>query len=138
MIRRAGWRVIATLPRLMDASNAEVIGQQLVAAIDSGATEVVADMTATRSCDYAGAGAVIKAYEHGVLSGTRLRLAVADPAVRRGLTIGGLIQIIPTYRSVSAATAGGAGSAWGRKFTSGPPDQAANVGPEVEADNKGS
>ena len=75
-VRWAGTQAVVTLPEDIDVSNAGQIREKLLTVINRGAAVLVADMTATASCDYAGADAVIRAYQRAVISGTDLRLVV--------------------------------------------------------------
>lgn len=72
-----------------------------------GAATLILDMTATASCDHAGADAVVRAYQRAVASGTQLRLVVTAEIVRRVLSINGIDRLISIYPSVDAATAAG-------------------------------
>jgi anti-anti-sigma regulatory factor len=56
-----GRQAIATLPDYIDVSNASQIGEELRSLINCGATELIADMTATVSCDHSGADAMVHA-----------------------------------------------------------------------------
>jgi len=104
-VRWTGQRAVVTLPEHIDVANAGQIREELLSVINRGATELVADMTATGSCDHAGADAVARAYQRAAASGTQLRLVVPAPAVRRVLGINGLDRLIPIYPSLEAATA---------------------------------
>jgi anti-sigma B factor antagonist len=104
-VRWTGWQAIVTLPDRIEVSNACPIREQLLLVINRGATELIADMTATVSCDHAGADAVVRAYQRAVASGTQLRLVVTAPAVRRVVTLNGLDRLIPVYPTLAAATA---------------------------------
>ena len=64
-----------TLPDYIDTSNASQIGKELHSLINGGATELIADMTATVSCDHSGADVIVHAYRHALINGTQLRLA---------------------------------------------------------------
>jgi hypothetical protein len=75
--------------------------------INRGAGAVIADMTATVSCDQAGADAVARAYQQAVVSGTPLRLVVTARIVRRVLSLSGLDRLISIYPSLDAAIAAG-------------------------------
>ena len=88
-------------------SNASQIREELLWVINRGAAVVIADMTATLSCDHSGADAVMCAYQRALASGTQLRLVVTAPIVRRVLGINGLDRLIPVYPSLEAATAAG-------------------------------
>jgi anti-anti-sigma factor len=112
-VRWTGRQAVVTLPGHIDVSNASQLGDELLFVIDHGAVELVVDMTATTSCDYAGVGAIARAYQRGAASGTQLRLVVAAPAVRRVLSINGLDRLIPIYPSLEAATPAAAPAAAG-------------------------
>jgi PAS domain S-box-containing protein len=62
-------------------------------------------MTATISCDHAGADAVARAHQRAVTSGTELRLVVTAQIVSRVLSLSGLDRLVSTYPSLEAATA---------------------------------
>ena len=63
------------------------------------------DLTATISCDHAGADALVRAHQRAILSGTELRIVVTAPIVRRMLSLNGLDRLVPIYPSLEAATA---------------------------------
>ena len=73
--------------------------------INRGAAALIADMTATLSCDHAGADAVVRAYQRAVVNGTQLRLVVTAPIVQRVLGVNGLDRLIPIYPCLEAAIA---------------------------------
>src|SRR5271169_673966 len=104
-VRWAGKQAIVTLPEDIDLSNAGEIREQLLTVINRGAAVLIADMTATISCDYAGAEAVIRAYRRAVMSGTDLRLVVTAQIVRRVLSCSGLDRLVSIYPSLEAAQA---------------------------------
>ena len=58
-----------TLPEQIDVSNAGQIREALLSVINRGATSLIADMTATISCDHAVADAVVRACQRAILSG---------------------------------------------------------------------
>jgi anti-anti-sigma regulatory factor len=87
-----GWTVAAGLqPRSFDAI--------------AGATSLIADMSATISCDYAGADAVVRACRRAILTGTELRLVVTAQIVRRVLSTSGLDRLVAIYPSLESAAA---------------------------------
>jgi anti-anti-sigma factor len=103
-----------TLPDYIDASNASQIGEELHSLINGGATELIADMTATISCDHSGADVIVHAYRHALITGTQLRLVVTAQIVQRVLTLNGLDRLIPSTpsgqrRSRPRASSGGPG-----------------------------
>ena len=106
-VRWTGRQAVVALPEHIDVSNAGQIREELLWVINRGAAALIADMTATLSCDQSGADAVLRAYHRAHASGTQLRLAVTAPIVRRVLGINGLDRLIPVYPSLEAATAVG-------------------------------
>jgi anti-sigma B factor antagonist len=102
-----GQQAVVALPEHIDVSNAGQIREELLSVINRGAAALIADMTATLSCDQAGADAVMRAYQRAHASGTQLRLVVTAEVVRRVLGINGLDRLIPIYPCVEAATAAG-------------------------------
>jgi anti-sigma B factor antagonist len=110
-VRWAGQQALVAFPEQMDQSNAGRIGEELLSVIDRGATVLIADMTATIWCDHAGAGAVVRAFQRAVISGTELRLVVTAPIVSRVLSLSGVDRLVPIYPSLEAATAASAPAA---------------------------
>ena len=106
-VRWMGRQAVVVLPEHIDVSNASQIREELLWVINRGAVAVIADMTATLSCDHSGADAVTRAYQRAVASGTQLRLVVTAPIVRRVLAINGLDRLVPVYPCLEAATAAG-------------------------------
>ena len=104
-VRWAGTQAVVTLPEDIDVSNADQIREQLLTAINRGAAVLIADMTATVSCDYVGGEAVIRAYQRAVISGTDLRLVVTAQIVRRVLSYNGVDRLVPIYPTLEAAQA---------------------------------
>ena len=104
-MRWAGQQAVVALPEQIDVSNAGQIREELLTVINRGAAELIADMTATISCDHAGADALARAYQRAVLAGARLRLVVSAQIVRRVLAISGLDRLVSIYPSLEAATA---------------------------------
>lgn len=98
-VRWIGSQAVVTLPGHIDVSNADQIYEELLSVINHGATELIADMTATISCEHAGAVAVARAYQSAAIHGTQLRLVVTAQNVQRQLTVNGLDQLIPIYPS---------------------------------------
>ena len=62
-------------------------------------------MSATVSCDYAGADSVARASRRAILTGTELRLVVTAQIVRRVLSTSGLDRLVAIYPSLESATA---------------------------------
>jgi anti-anti-sigma factor len=101
----AGRQVIVTLPEQIDVSHADQVSKSLLGVINRGATTLIADMTATRSCDQAGANALMRAYHQASANGTALLLVVPGPIMRQVLSLNGLHRLIPIYPSLAAASA---------------------------------
>ncbi|MGD0560595.1 MAG: STAS domain-containing protein, partial [Streptosporangiaceae bacterium] len=95
----AGGQAVVTLPEHIGISNAGQVREQLLSVINRGATILIADMTATISCDHAGADAVIRVRQRAVASGTELRLVVTAQTVARVLSLVGLDRTVAVYPS---------------------------------------
>jgi hypothetical protein len=50
-VKWTGSQAVVTLPEHIDVSNAGQISEELLSVINLGAVELIADMTATVSCD---------------------------------------------------------------------------------------
>ena len=94
-----------TLPKHIDVSNAGQIREELLSVINRGAEALIADMTATISCDHVGAEAVARAWQRAVVTGTELRLVITSRIVSRVLSLSGLDRLVSTYPSLEAAMA---------------------------------
>ena len=103
----AGKHAIVAFPDHVDVSNVGQLRDRLLAVINRGATVLIADMTETASCDHAGVEAIARACQRASVNGTRIRLAVTAPVIRRVLSIEGLDRLVPIYPSVEAATVAG-------------------------------
>jgi anti-anti-sigma factor len=101
----AGQQAIVTLPEHIDVSNAGQVREELLSVINCGAATLIADMTATMSCDHAGAEAVARAYQRAAVAGAELKLVVTDQIVRRVLTICGVDRLVSVYPCLEAAMA---------------------------------
>jgi PAS domain S-box-containing protein len=104
-VRWVGRQAVVALPEHIGVSNAGLVLDELLSVINRGATSLIADLTATVSCDYAGADAVARAYQRAVSSGTELLLAVTAPVVLRALSLSGLHRLVSVYPSLQAALA---------------------------------
>ena len=104
-VRWIGRQALVALPEDIDVSNAGQIREELLSVINRGAEALIVDMTATMSCDHAGADAVARAYQRAVVSRTELRLVVTSGVVLRMLGMTGVGRLVPVYPSVEAALA---------------------------------
>jgi anti-anti-sigma factor len=94
---------MVTLPEHIDVYNAGPIREELLSVINHGAETLIVDMSATISCDHAGADAVGRASQRAALSGTKLRLVVTAQIVSRVLSLGGLDRLVSISPSLEAA-----------------------------------
>lgn len=106
-VRWVGRQALVAFPEHVNVSNAGQVGEQLVAALNDGADVVIADMSATASCDQAGAAAVAGAYQQAVVRQAELRLVLSAPGVRQFVSADGLDRLVAVYPSVEAALAAG-------------------------------
>ncbi len=120
-VQWTGRQAAVTVPDYIDVSNALRLSETLLQVINRGAVELIVDMTGTAACDYAGADALVRAYQRAAASGTQLRLVVIAPVVRRVLGINGLDRLVPVYPSLEAATAAADLAAAARQASTGPP-----------------
>lgn len=102
-----GQRAIVGFPGTVDVSNVSQLRDRLLSVINRGAVVLIADMTATASCDHSLVDALARACQRAVASGTRLSLVVPAPLVRRVLVIEGLDRLLSIYPSLEAALAAG-------------------------------
>jgi PAS domain S-box-containing protein len=103
----AGQRAMVVFPEHVNVSTAAQVGEQLLGAFDRGAAVVIADMSATASCNDACVDAVASAVQQAAVRRAELRLVATAPAVRRQLAAQGLDRLVPVYPSVEAAVADG-------------------------------
>ena len=102
-----GRRAIVAFPGQVDVSNVGQLRDRLLSVINRGAALVIADMTATVSCDHAAMDAIARACQRAAVSGAQLRLVVTAPVIRRVLGIEGLDRLVSIYPSLEAAAAAG-------------------------------
>jgi len=102
-----GRRAVVTFPGYVDISNVGQLRDRLLSVINRGASEVIADMTGTLSCDHAAVDAIARACQRAAVSGAQFRLVVTAPVIRRVLGIEGLDRLVSIYPSLEAAVAAG-------------------------------
>lgn len=100
-----GQQAVVVLPEHIDLSSAGQIREELLSVINRGAAALIVDMTATVSCDYAGADALVRVYQRAVVSGTELRLVVTAQIVRRVLGLSGVDRLVSIYPSLESSMA---------------------------------
>jgi anti-anti-sigma factor len=126
-----GQQALVALPEYIDVSNAGQIREELLAVLNRGAEALIADMTATISCDHAGADAVARAYRRAAASRTQLRLVVTSGSVLQMLGMTGVGRLVPVYPSVEAALAARLPAAYPR------PDRSVKLAEPDERDKTG-
>jgi anti-sigma B factor antagonist len=104
--RRAARPVVIAVAEQVDAGNAERIGDELRAALRSGAAVVVVNMSRTTFCDSAGAAALMLASEQAAAAHAELRLAVRSGLVLRTLQRLDAGRALAVFPSLGAALAG--------------------------------
>ncbi len=107
-VRRMGQQAVVTLPEQVAGSDSGPLREQFLRLADQGTAVLIADMTATVSCDRGGADALRDVYQQASGIGTRLRVAVTAESVRRVLEAAGLDRLVSIYPTVQAAAAAGA------------------------------
>ncbi len=100
-------QAVVMLPEDIDAANVGLIREELLVLVNRAPAVLIVDMTATASCDYAGAEALVRAYRRAVANGTQLRLVVPAEVVRHVLSGSGLDHLVSVYPSREAAIAVG-------------------------------
>ena len=106
-VQWTGQQAVVALPEHINASNAGLIYDQLLTLASRGAAVLIADMTATVSCDQIGADALVSAYQRASVNGAQLRLVVTAHIIRGVLEASGLDRLIPIYPTTEAAAAAG-------------------------------
>lgn len=80
-------RVVVTLPPEIDIANASQVQASLMAAVESGARLVIAEMSRTTFCDVRGARAIMWAGEAATAAGNMLHVEGAGRLPLKVLTI---------------------------------------------------
>lgn len=96
---------IVALPAEIDIANAESLGDELRAAVGSGAAVVIADMTRTVFCDSSGIRHLLIAHDAAVDNQRELRIVIPSAAVLRVLHVTGADHVLSIYPSLQAALA---------------------------------
>jgi len=102
-LRRLGPHAVIAMPAEIDMTNADQVGQALLAAAGPGVAVLIIDMSKTTFCDSAGVHAVISAYRHATTTGTQLRLVATT--VLRIFSVIGADEVIPLYGTLEEALA---------------------------------
>lgn len=99
--------MVVKLPAEIDITNAADVHDELLAALESGAAVVIADMTGSTFTDTMGVRTLMLAHQHAVAKGAQLRLALSSPLVQRVLSAMGFDGYFSIYATVAAAQATG-------------------------------
>jgi anti-sigma B factor antagonist len=102
--------LVVKLPAEMNIANAGDVRAELLTALESGATMVVADMTGTTFTDTMAIRALVLAHQHAAATGSELRLAISSRLVLRILSAMGFDGYFSIYPTVAAAQAAGTAS----------------------------
>ena len=94
---------IVALPAEIDIANAVQVGDELGAALGSGAAVVIADMTLTEFCDSSGIRHLLIANDRAAASSAELRLVIRSAALFRVLRVTGVDQLLRIYPSLQDA-----------------------------------
>ena len=101
----SGRTAVVTAAGEIDLTNAEILRDTLLSALNAGALGLVVDMTTTTFIDSAGVTALVRASRRAAATGATVRLAVTAPAVLRVLNLVGIDQLIEVHPSVTDAVA---------------------------------
>jgi anti-anti-sigma factor len=101
----AGRTAVVALPAEIDVNNSDEVYRQLRAALRSGVTLLIADLSATIYCDVSAIRAILRACDQLDGTGTELRLVVPPGPVRRLLDLIGPDGRLPVYASLGQAGA---------------------------------
>lgn len=97
------WPALVVLPDEIDATNADDVHSQIIAALRPGVRIVIADMTATRFCDSMGVRMLVLAHQQTARDGTELRLLRPGYAVSLILKLTGVGQVLTICQSLEDA-----------------------------------
>jgi len=105
-VRWVNGTAVLTFPREVDVSTADGMREQLLSALNKGASTLVIDMSQTTFCDSSGLNAVIRAHHRATASGAQVRVVIGSPAVRRVFEITKLDHTVAIHASLDEALGG--------------------------------
>jgi anti-anti-sigma factor len=94
---------VVTLPSEVDTSNGDQIRSDLLLAIDQGAAPLIVDLSTTTFCDSAGVKAIVSAYRRAVTRGSKVRLVITSPMVRRVFALTEADRLVTVYPTLADA-----------------------------------
>jgi anti-anti-sigma regulatory factor len=101
-----GGAAVITMPAAIDLDNCVLVHASLVRAVKAGATIVIADLTTTGFCGYAGTEALVSVHAIAARTGTGLRVVAATPQAWMIEEIAGAGHTLDFYPDLTAALAG--------------------------------
>jgi anti-anti-sigma factor len=97
---------VGTFPGEVDVRNADAIRDQSLHLLDAGARPLILDLSATRFCDCAGVGAIMRVRRRALELRTRVRLVLpADGSVHRIAVMTGLTHRVDHTTTLAEALA---------------------------------
>jgi anti-anti-sigma factor len=95
--------VVLALTGELDLGSAAQLAERLDALLLAGRTRVVVDLALLVFCDSTGISTFVRANQGYVDRGGYLRLAAPNANLARVLSVVGLLDTLPTYRTVEGA-----------------------------------
>jgi anti-sigma B factor antagonist len=105
-LHRASDTTVMSLRGQLDIDTAGTLGEVLDDLYLRGLTRIVVDLTDVTFCDSTGLSALVIAFHRANRAGGYLRLAGPRPFLLRVLTVVGIRETVPVYRSAAAACRG--------------------------------
>ena len=99
---------ILSLHGQLDIDTATVLVDALEDLHQRDVSRIVVDLAGVHFCDSTGLSALVVGYHRATRAGGYLRLAAPTPFLLRVLTVVGIRDTVPVYRSVAAGCRGGA------------------------------
>lgn len=104
---RHGDTVVVAVTGELDMTTAPQLQDQITDLLDKGLCRLVFDLTELTFCDSTGLSAFIRARNGCGEAGGQVRLAAPQRGVLRILEVSGLVEVLPTHRTVDEALAAG-------------------------------
>ena len=101
--RDDGDATVVALSGELDIASADGLREHLAGLLAGGHIRIVVDLAALAFCDSTGLSTFVRASHGAVEQGGYLRLAAPNGHVARVLSIVGLLDLFPTYRTVDGA-----------------------------------
>jgi anti-sigma B factor antagonist len=90
----------------VDAANAHLLREAVIAAIESGAPVLVVDLAQVGYVDSVGLGTLVVSLKRAAEQRTALRLVVTSPQIEKVLKITGLLTVFDIYSDQQSAIRG--------------------------------